>query len=430
MTNLSIRRPALLLILLVATSCGAGDDPALVVGPARFSANALAGLGSADLALLADLAALGAATAGERLDTLVSPLVGFEVERSRLETLPLHLGAGRLGIGEPELRGAYAADPAWELRVRHVVRLVPRWASPAGRAAARAVAEEVERRARAGEDFAALAAELSEEPGAAARGGLLEAGREGSWVGPFWEAAVALAPGETSPVVETEYGYHVLRLEERTALPFTAAERPRILRGLVPQGVAAAAMEEWIRTRPPVAIDDTAVAEARRAIRGEATVSLAAPGVEGGADAFGARELTLAWMLADPERRPPPSTELQALAAFAETEASRWTWAGDAAELGVPPLPGVGERVRREWVGRLLNAGAALGFSPGMPPERVAPTALAALGLRGQEARIARAELVALRPLLRSAYPPAGEALDSSASSPSSSEMRKSEKTR
>src|SRR5690606_30612099 len=168
---------------------------------------------------------------------------------------------------EEALREEYAREPEWELTVRHVVRLVPRWASEEERAEARRVAAEAGRRAGAGEDFAALAAEYSEEPGAAERGGLLQPGREGSWVDPFWEAALALEPGETSPVVESEYGYHVLRLDGRRPLPFEEAARLPVLRRLVPRPQALAAMEEWVATRPPVAVEPPAVLAAREALR-------------------------------------------------------------------------------------------------------------------------------------------------------------------
>ena len=72
-------------------------------------------------------------------------------------------------------------------------------------------------------DFAETAATLSEEPGAEGRQGLLTPGREGSWVPEFWAAALALEPGQISPVTETQYGYHILRLEERAVVAFEEA---------------------------------------------------------------------------------------------------------------------------------------------------------------------------------------------------------------
>ena len=57
---------------------------------------------------------------------------------------------------------------------------------------------------------------------------LLRPGREGSWVSEFWTAALALEPGEISPVTETQYGFHVLRLEDRRPVSFEEA-RPTVV---------------------------------------------------------------------------------------------------------------------------------------------------------------------------------------------------------
>jgi len=79
---------------------------------------------------------------------------------------------------------------------------------------ARAVAEEVLKRARAGEDLARLAVEFSDEPGAGNRGGSLGRFGHGSMVPAFEEAAFKLKVGEISGIVETGFGYHIIQRTE------------------------------------------------------------------------------------------------------------------------------------------------------------------------------------------------------------------------
>ncbi len=68
-----------------------------------------------------------------------------------------------------------------------------------------------------GGDFAELAKRFSQEPGAATSGGDLGWFGRGRMVKEFDEAAFALKPGEISPVVKTQFGYHIIKLEERKA---------------------------------------------------------------------------------------------------------------------------------------------------------------------------------------------------------------------
>ena len=79
-------------------------------------------------------------------------------------------------------------------------------------------AETVIKRLEKGEDFAALAGELSLGP-SASRGGDLGYFLAEEMVQAFSDAAFALQPGELSAPVETEFGWHVIRLEDRRVVP-------------------------------------------------------------------------------------------------------------------------------------------------------------------------------------------------------------------
>lgn len=80
---------------------------------------------------------------------------------------------------------------------------------------AREQAEAVLKRARAGEDFTKLAGEFTTEPGGKDRGGDLGWFGRGQMIKPFEDAAFNLQPGQISDVVETDFGFHIIKVEER-----------------------------------------------------------------------------------------------------------------------------------------------------------------------------------------------------------------------
>ena len=96
-----------------------------------------------------------------------------------------------------------------QVRVRHILIA----ASAPG---AKEKAEDVIKKLSAGSDFAALAKEVSADPGSAAKGGDLGFFTKGRMMPEFEKAAFALKnKGEISGVVETRFGFHVLQLEDK-----------------------------------------------------------------------------------------------------------------------------------------------------------------------------------------------------------------------
>ncbi len=110
------------------------------------------------------------------------------------------------------------------LHLRHILIAVDPKASPADREKARQKAEDVLKRLKAGEDFGKLAEQYSDDPGSKTRGGDLGPVAKGQTVPQFDAAAFALKkPNELSPVVESNYGFHIIQLVERqepSTVPF------------------------------------------------------------------------------------------------------------------------------------------------------------------------------------------------------------------
>lgn len=96
---------------------------------------------------------------------------------------------------------------------KHILIAIAESDTPEDKAAKKARADEVHQKLVAGGDFAALATEYSDCP-SKARGGDLGTFTKGQMVKPFEDAAFSQKPGEIGPVVETQFGFHVIQVQE------------------------------------------------------------------------------------------------------------------------------------------------------------------------------------------------------------------------
>lgn len=160
-------------------------------------------------------------------------------------------------------RETFDADPQRFRRPEQVraSHLLVRLAEDAGAEDLTAAQEQIDAlRARidAGEPFAELAAEYSEDPGSAVRGGDLGWFDHGRMVPEFEAAAFALEPGELSGPVRTGFGLHLIRLDDRRAEaePDFDAAAADLIDLLRPRRVAAAYADlvEDLRAQPDVVI--------------------------------------------------------------------------------------------------------------------------------------------------------------------------------
>lgn len=111
---------------------------------------------------------------------------------------------------KPELADSvYQADV---VRVfQHILIRVPPNAEPPIRQAARKKADQVYGRVKSGGDFAKFAAQFSDDPGSKADGGYLPPAPRGKWVTAFDSAGWTLNPGGMTSVVESPFGFHIIR---------------------------------------------------------------------------------------------------------------------------------------------------------------------------------------------------------------------------
>jgi foldase protein PrsA len=118
-------------------------------------------------------------------------------------------------VNEAEIQEAYKEVTGTELAtVRHIL-LRTNNKTESEKKELRKKLERILQRARKGEDFADLAKQYTEDPGSKENGGLYENFSKGEMVKPFEEAAFSVPIGTISDIIETKYGYHIVKVIDR-----------------------------------------------------------------------------------------------------------------------------------------------------------------------------------------------------------------------
>lgn len=143
-------------------------------------------------------------------------------EQASIEYLVLDLDAAKknVTVSDADLKSYYEQNSARfgtpeERRASHILITAPASASKGDRDAARAKAEKLLADVKkAPATFAEVARKNSQDPGSAEKGGDLDFVARGAMVKPFEEAMFVLKKDEISNIVETEFGYHIIRLDD------------------------------------------------------------------------------------------------------------------------------------------------------------------------------------------------------------------------
>lgn len=147
--------------------------------------------------------------ADARSEILVTKMLQSEIE-------------SKVAVTPAQVQDFYQKNPdrfkqGERVRASHILLRIPDQANEAAKAAVKVKAADVLKQARGGKDFAALAKQYSEDPGSAPNGGDLNFFQKGQMVGPFDAAVFAMKVGDISDLVETQFGFHIIKLVDKQA---------------------------------------------------------------------------------------------------------------------------------------------------------------------------------------------------------------------
>jgi peptidyl-prolyl cis-trans isomerase D len=132
------------------------------------------------------------------------------------------LPGGKPQVTDAEIQTYYNAhkeqyEVKEQVKTRHILIAVPAGADAKTDSAAKAKAEDLLKQIKAGGSFADLASKNSDDPGSKAQGGELPMIPTAGLDPAYAKAAMALNPGQTSDVVKSQFGYHIIQTEQKDA---------------------------------------------------------------------------------------------------------------------------------------------------------------------------------------------------------------------
>ena len=184
---------------------------------------------------------------------------------------------GKPQVTDADLQAYYNAHQATyqvkdQVKARHILIAVPEGADAKTDAAAKAKAEGLLKQIKAGGDFAALAAANSDDPGSKTQGGELGFMQPGQTVPQFDKALFSMAPGQTSDLIKTKFGYHIIQVEQHDQAHLKPlAEVKADITPMLEQQKAASAEQNYAATLAAEAkkngLDKTAAAHGLHAVQ-------------------------------------------------------------------------------------------------------------------------------------------------------------------
>ena len=168
-----------------------------------------------------------------------------------------------LTISDADLRAAFNANPSLyadpeKVRARHILIAFPKGATSEQDKAAAIRAQEVyTKTSKPGADFSNLAAEYSDDTASKVEGGDLGLFERGMMVPEFEKAAFSLKVGQVSEPVKTNYGYHIIKVEQHVAAgaPDFEKAKEKIRYRLMADVHDKTVMEKIAQLRKSAAID-------------------------------------------------------------------------------------------------------------------------------------------------------------------------------